>query len=436
MDDESPQEGKLRNQKRKKRQKSNAWRKEAIGLVIMLVIAFVLAFSLSWVLSAYLNTDTPQVAVTTGSMEPVYHGYKSSGRWEGDLLIVRHFSASEYKVGDVIVFDAPGQEIPIVHRIIAIYDDPSDGFRCFKTMGDNNGVPDQWMNTLTDKIPDTLGNGWIYEDAIRGRIIWRVPNVGWLALQLHETLMQLLIILAAILLLLWGLFDSKDEDKEEQAKSSNGATETANVSSELVPDSNPEGVDEQQLESKALKETESPSNQFVLPNWTKKLRSSVSVRLIIVLSIFTVIVGFAAVQVFFALSTPRVELLGLPDEIMLTNEGAPTDSSLVRPVNLGADIYIIPCDVRIRSSGHFRYINLVQITLERSTGAVYQTYRWTIIYGFDGGKTAGVGIVLPLNSSMVGDYTISVTGHTAGLLAGLLAEPDVLTYPFTISTSS
>ncbi|MFQ5976983.1 MAG: signal peptidase I [Candidatus Heimdallarchaeota archaeon] len=433
MDDESPQEGKLRNQKRKKRQKPNAWRKEAIGIVIMLVIAFVLAFGLSWFLKAYLDTDTPQVAVTTGSMEPVYHGYESSGRWKGDLLIVRHFSASKYKVGDVIVFDAPGQEIPIVHRIIAIYDDPDEGFRCFKTMGDNNGVPDQWMNTPTDKIPDTLGNGWIYEDAIRGRIIWRVPNVGWLALQLHETLMQLLIILAAVLLLFWGLFDSEDKDKEEQAKSSNEVDETANANSELETDSNPKGAEEQQLDSKTLKETKSPSNQSILTSWTKKIPRSVSVRLIIVLSIFTVILGFAAVQVFFALNTPRVELLGLPDEIMLTDGGAPTDSSLVRPINPGADIYMIPCDVRIRSSGHFRYINDVKIALKHSNGTTYQAYRWTIIYGFDGTKTAGAGLVLFLNTSMVGDYTISVTGHTAGILAGSDVDK---TYPFTISISS
>ena len=110
-----------RKENNEKKEKTSGWRKEAVGLTVMVVIALVLAFGLSWGLQFYLNTDTPQVAVTTGSMEPVYHGYESSGKLNGDLLIVKSFSASEYKVGDVIVFDAPDQSIPIVHSIIAIY---------------------------------------------------------------------------------------------------------------------------------------------------------------------------------------------------------------------------------------------------------------------------------------------------------------------------
>ncbi|MHA2496520.1 MAG: hypothetical protein ACXAEI_13635, partial [Candidatus Hodarchaeales archaeon] len=103
------------------------------------------------------------------------------------------------------------------------------------------------------------------------------------------------------------------------------------------------------------------------------------------------------------------------------------------PVYRGADIYFIPCKLRINSRGLFNYINEVKITLEHSNGTNYEAYRWTIIYGFNGVKTAGVGLVMVLNPSAVGDYTITVIGHSAGLLAGSDAKA---TYSISIVISA
>lgn len=432
LDRESPQEESSTKQEKERIAKPGSWRKETVGLLIMLVIAFVVAFGMSWGLQFYLDTDTPQVAVTTGSMEPIYHGYESSGKWNGDLLIVKRFPAADYKVGDVIVFDAPGQGIPIVHRIIAVYVDTAENVRYFKTYGDNNSNLDPWYNT--DDIPAQLENGWIREDAIHGRVILRIPNVGWLALQLHEPTVRFIIIIVAIILLLWGLFDAGDDDKETKRDSPLEEKDSTLKDSDKSIASENGGTDDSNLDSDLQTEIKNSTNDFSPKKSTLRFgAANISIRHVIFLSIILVILGFAAIQTIFALNDTKVELLNLPEEISLPNDGTPPSSSIAWPVYRGADIYFIPCKLRINSRGLFNYINEVKITLEHSNGTSYEAYRWTIIYGFNGAKTAGVGLVLVLNPSAVGDYTITVIGHSAGLLAGSDAKA---TYSISIVISA
>ncbi|MFW9915594.1 MAG: signal peptidase I [Candidatus Thorarchaeota archaeon] len=432
LDEESPQEEGLTKQKKRKVAKPASWRKETVGFLIMLVIAFVIAFGMSWGLQFYLDTDTPQVAVTTGSMEPIYHGYESSGRWDGDLLIVRRFSAADYKVGDVIVFDAPGQSIPIVHRIIAIYVDKAENVHYFKTYGDHNQNLDPWANT--NEIPVELENGWIHEDAIHGRVILRIPNVGWLALQLREEAVRFIIIIIALFLLLWGLFDSGDGDKETKRNSPREEEESPlKDSNKSIPSENRES-DDSNLDSNLQSEIKTSANNLSQKKGVMKFNTvKVSFRHVIFLSIILVILGFALIQTVFALSDTKVELLELPEEISLPNNGTPPSSAIAWPVYRGADIYFIPCKLRITSRGLFKYINEVKITLEHSNGTRYEAYRWTIIYGFNGVKTARAGLVMVLNPSAVGDYTITVFGNSAGLLAGSDAKA---TYSISIVIST
>ena len=56
-------------------------------------------------------SESPVVVVLSGSMEPGYY--------RGDILFLTFFD-EPIKVGDVIVFKLKDQEIPIVHRAIAI----------------------------------------------------------------------------------------------------------------------------------------------------------------------------------------------------------------------------------------------------------------------------------------------------------------------------
>ncbi len=79
------------------------------------VIAFVAvvgsALSMWNVGKIVTNTESPIVVVLTGSMEPAF--------FRGDLLLVTHFD-EELRMGDIIVFKIPNQEIPIVHRAMIL----------------------------------------------------------------------------------------------------------------------------------------------------------------------------------------------------------------------------------------------------------------------------------------------------------------------------
>ena len=57
------------------------------------------------------NTESPVVVVLSGSMEPAYY--------RGDILFLSYYS-DPITPGDVVVFKLKEQEIPIVHRAIAV----------------------------------------------------------------------------------------------------------------------------------------------------------------------------------------------------------------------------------------------------------------------------------------------------------------------------
>lgn len=71
----------------------------------------------------------------TGSMSPTIPA--------GSLALVRQIPASDFKIGDVLTVDRPGQ-LPVTHRVISIDDDATAGgtTRTFRMQGDANDTPD------------------------------------------------------------------------------------------------------------------------------------------------------------------------------------------------------------------------------------------------------------------------------------------------------
>ena len=57
-------------------------------------------------------SESPIVVVLSGSMEPAYY--------RGDILFLTFYENDHVVPGDVVVFKLKEQEIPIVHRVIAI----------------------------------------------------------------------------------------------------------------------------------------------------------------------------------------------------------------------------------------------------------------------------------------------------------------------------
>lgn len=50
----------------------------------------------------------------SGSMEPAFY--------RGDLLFLTNPPSSSFKTGDITVYQIPGVDIPIVHRVIETHD--------------------------------------------------------------------------------------------------------------------------------------------------------------------------------------------------------------------------------------------------------------------------------------------------------------------------
>ena len=141
----------------------------------------------------------PIVAVTTGSMLPFYNGFQDGEKdpinpFRGDALLIKKVPIDSINVGDVIVFNISSLEDPVVHRIIAKWQENGEYF--FKTNGDNRDDPDGWTIAGEDVI---------------GLVILRIPHVGWLWLAVKTTFGQLIVLVIAILLLFVGN-DSEEEN--------------------------------------------------------------------------------------------------------------------------------------------------------------------------------------------------------------------------------
>jgi len=100
---------------------------------------------------------------------PLHNGFK-----KGDIIAVRKMS--DYKIGDVIIFDArqeksvivnANQTKPIIHRVIEVDNDKNT----LSTKGDNN----------KDQLPTGVEND-IPKKKIFGKAIFKVPKLGWVKL--------------------------------------------------------------------------------------------------------------------------------------------------------------------------------------------------------------------------------------------------------------
>lgn len=152
-----------------------------VGYIFYAALGIIMAFLINMTLGFALSTDLPVVAVVTSSMQhdettELTHyqwlennvGYKRNyiDSWPlpngfsiGDMPIVQ--GLDEYKVGDVVVYTAPGQNVPVIHRIIKIN---SDG--TFMIKGDHNPTPLPFENSVR-------------KSQIHGKVILVIPKLGY-----------------------------------------------------------------------------------------------------------------------------------------------------------------------------------------------------------------------------------------------------------------
>lgn len=117
------------------------------------------------------------LVVRSGSMSPNIP--------TGSIVFYRSVPADRVKVGDVIVFNEPGEtNKKVTHRVYQIAKDATGTY--FVTKGDANGVPDDW------RIP-AVGNGWL--------AFFHLPAAGYVLYDLQSTLARLLLLLVPAVLL-------------------------------------------------------------------------------------------------------------------------------------------------------------------------------------------------------------------------------------------
>ena len=155
--------------------------------------AFVLAglAALLWFFApAQLGGAASYTATVGTSMEPLFH--------KGDLAITK--PASSYRVGDVVLYESPVFNRPVLHRILVI----QHGHYFFK--GDNN---------------DFVDPGYVTRDRLRGKLWLHVPNAGvvlsWFGKPAHSAAIAGL---AALLLVLGGAKSAAGRRRRGRRRSS------------------------------------------------------------------------------------------------------------------------------------------------------------------------------------------------------------------------
>jgi len=79
----------------------------------IVVVLRCVAFSLGVVVLRALSASA-LLPNFSGSMEPAFH--------RGDILFLINPQNKRYEIGDITVYKIPGQDIPIVHRILETHD--------------------------------------------------------------------------------------------------------------------------------------------------------------------------------------------------------------------------------------------------------------------------------------------------------------------------
>jgi len=146
---------------------------DALAIIIIVLAVVAIYFGMRFSLS----TSVPLVVVASGSMRPTLQ--------VGDLVIVQGVPASKIKVGDIIVFNQPGETTNTIHRVVAI-ETLTNGTIEFRTKGDANPTDDP---------------NWTPEQNVKGRVLYHIPYLGYLALIPAIPIVMIIIIIIIVLAL-------------------------------------------------------------------------------------------------------------------------------------------------------------------------------------------------------------------------------------------
>ncbi|OBR14839.1 Signal peptidase complex catalytic subunit SEC11 [Colletotrichum higginsianum IMI 349063] len=120
-------------------------------------------------LSVVSDSPSPIVVVLSGSMEPAFQ--------RGDLLFLWNRNlVQETEVGEIVVYEVKGKNIPIVHRVVRKF---GVGPKAkLLTKGDNNQGSDEELYAK--------GQDFLVRSDIIGSVVAYIPFVGYVTILLSE----------------------------------------------------------------------------------------------------------------------------------------------------------------------------------------------------------------------------------------------------------
>jgi len=155
--------------------RNNYWKAGVLGILILIgAVAFWFGLGL------VLRTNSPLMPVDSTAMEPNLN--------YGDLIAIRGVTnVSEINVpplnSDIIVFRKPSEPGTIVIRR-AVEKTLSDGVWYIQTQADINGLPDPWGSGQNPE--DTWGDGFFHQKFLIGKVVGKIPYLGYFPLYLSE----------------------------------------------------------------------------------------------------------------------------------------------------------------------------------------------------------------------------------------------------------
>ncbi|KAG2419699.1 signal sequence processing protein SEC11 [Aspergillus terreus] len=161
---------------------SNA--RQTLAQVLNFALVLSSAFMMWKGLSVFTGSSSPIVVVLSGSMEPAFQ--------RGDLLFLEN-GRPRAEIGEIVVYNVRGKDIPIVHRVVRTYPEIEGKTKQVKEISDTSSTPSNMLLTKGDNnvADDTelyaRGQDYLHrEEDIVGSVRGYIPMVGYVTIMLSE----------------------------------------------------------------------------------------------------------------------------------------------------------------------------------------------------------------------------------------------------------
>ncbi|KAB8209474.1 Signal peptidase complex catalytic subunit [Aspergillus flavus] len=161
---------------------SNA--RQSLAQVLNFALVLSTAFMMWKGLSVFTASSSPVVVVLSGSMEPAFQ--------RGDLLFLWNRSPRA-EVGEIVVYNVRGKDIPIVHRVVRTFPEIEGKTKKVKEISESSPIPNNMLltkgdNNVADDV-ELYARGQDYlnrEEDIVGSVRGYIPMVGYVTILLSE----------------------------------------------------------------------------------------------------------------------------------------------------------------------------------------------------------------------------------------------------------